>query len=216
VVSSKLSPLQHEFIDAFFSEPSAFFLTGGAALAGFVLGHRSTDDVDLFSPAVETMERAVEHLRRAADRISATVEGIQEAPEFRRFAIRKGGEMTLVDLVIDRAPQLVSDKDQVGVIRIDPTREIAANKLTALLGRTAPRDLVDLFALIDHGHPLQDVLTDARYKDGAVDPATLAWVLSRWRLGPQTPLPEGVTLEEIDLLRERLIEELMRLAVPER
>ena len=64
MVSSKLSPLQHAFVDAFFSEPSSFFLTGGGALAGFHLGHRTTDDLDLFSPPVETMELAVQRLRR--------------------------------------------------------------------------------------------------------------------------------------------------------
>ena len=50
MVSSKLSALQQEFLDACFSEPSAFFLTGGAALGGYHLGHRLTDDLDLFSP----------------------------------------------------------------------------------------------------------------------------------------------------------------------
>jgi hypothetical protein len=152
VVSSKLSPLQHAFVDAFFSEPPSFFLTGGGALAGFHLGHRTTDDLDLFSPPVEAMELAVQRLRRAAAGIGATVEGVQEAPEFRRFAVHCGAETTLVDLVIDRAPQLVVNKELIGRIRVDSPREIAANKIAALLGRTAPRDLVDLFALIDRGH----------------------------------------------------------------
>jgi hypothetical protein len=66
VVSSRLSALQHDFVEAFFSEPSAFFLTGGGALAGYHLGHRFTDDLDLFSPPAESMELAVQRLRRAA------------------------------------------------------------------------------------------------------------------------------------------------------
>jgi hypothetical protein len=59
VVSSRLSALQHDFVDAFFSEPSAFFLTGGAALAGYHLGHRFTDDLDPFSPPAESIAAGV-------------------------------------------------------------------------------------------------------------------------------------------------------------
>jgi predicted nucleotidyltransferase component of viral defense system len=214
VVSSRLSALQHDFVDAFFSEPSAFFLTGGAALAGYHIGHRFTDDLDLFSPPAESMELAVQRVRRAAAAIGATVESIQEAPEFRRFSVGRGTDTTLVDLVIDRAPQLLVDKESVGRVRIDPQREIAANKITALLGRTAPRDLVDLFALFDRGHTLEAALADARTKDAAVDAATLAWVLSQWRLGPYIPLPLGVSLDDIERMRTQLIERLLVLAVP--
>ena len=214
MVSSRLSALQHDFVEAFFSEPSAFFLTGGGALAGYHIGHRFTDDLDLFSPPAEPMELAVQRLRRAAAAICATVESVQEAPEFRRFSVQRGTDTTLIDLVIDRAPQLVVDKELVGRVRIDPQREIAANKITALLGRTAPRDLVDIFALFDRGHTLEATLADARTKDAAVDPGTLAWVLSQWRLGPSVPLPIGVSLDDIERMRTQLIERLIALAVP--
>lgn len=214
VVSSKLSSLQHAFVDAFFSESSSFFLTGGGALAGFHLGHRVTDDLDLFSPPTEAMELSVRRLRRAAATIGAKVDAVQETPDFRRFAVSREAETTLIDLVIDRAPQLIAEKELIGRIRVDSPREIAANKITALLGRTAPRDLVDLFALFGLGHKLEDALADARTKDGAVDPSTLAWVLSQWRLGPDVPLPAGVSLADIERLRAQLIDQLMHLAVP--
>jgi predicted nucleotidyltransferase component of viral defense system len=214
VVSSKLSALQQELVDAFFSEPSSFFLTGGGALAGYYLGHRFTDDLDLFSPPVESMELAVQRLRRAASAVGGTVEAVQEAPEFRRFAVRRATDVTLVDLVIDRAPQLFVDKVLLGNVRLDSEREIAANKITALLGRTAPRDLVDMFALFDRGHTLETALADARTKDAAADPATLAWALSQWRLGSSVPVPLGVTLEDVERMRGHLIEQLLVLAVP--
>jgi hypothetical protein len=160
------------------------------------------------------MELAVQRLRRAAAAVGATVEAVQEAPEFRRFTVTRGADMTLVDLVIDRAPQLVADKELVGDVRVDPEREIAANKITALLGRTAPRDLVDLFALLHRGHALESALADARRKDAAVDPGTLAWVLSQWRIGPDVPLPVGISLDDIERMRASFIERLLMLAVP--
>jgi hypothetical protein len=201
-------------LEAFFSEPSAFFLTGGAALVGFYLGHRLTEDLDLFSPPVESMELAVQRLRRAAALSGATVQSVQDAPEFRRFAMVRAEEVTLVDLVIDRAPQLVVDKPLMGRVRIDPAREIAANKISALLGRTAPRDLVDLSALLAQGHTLEGTLADAQTKDAAANPATLAWVLSQWRLGPSVPLPVDVSLDDVEQMREQLIQRLLVLAIP--
>lgn len=214
MVSSKLSALQHELVEAFFSEPSAFFLTGGGALAGYHLGHRFTDDLDLFTTPVESMDMAVQRLRRTVASIGATVESIQEAPDFRRFSVQRGADTTLVDLVIDRAPQLKAAKELVGHVRIDSQREIAANKIAALLGRTAPRDIVDLFALFERGNTLETALADARTKDSAVDPGTLAWVLSGWRLGPDVPLPVGVSLDGVEQMRTELIERLLALAVP--
>ncbi len=44
-----LSALQQDVPAAFFSREHRFFLTGGAALAGFYLGHRETHDLDLFT-----------------------------------------------------------------------------------------------------------------------------------------------------------------------
>ena len=48
-MQSKLRPLQQKFLQAFFSKEKRFFLSGGAALAGFYLGHRETHDLDLFT-----------------------------------------------------------------------------------------------------------------------------------------------------------------------
>jgi hypothetical protein len=42
---SKLTAFQREVLDAFFQRERGFFLTGGAALAGFHLGHRTTEDL---------------------------------------------------------------------------------------------------------------------------------------------------------------------------
>jgi hypothetical protein len=47
--NSKLGLLQKRFLTAFFSRERRFFLTGGAALSGYHLGHRDTHDLDLFT-----------------------------------------------------------------------------------------------------------------------------------------------------------------------
>ena len=66
---------------------------------------------------------------------------------------------------------------------VDSLREIAANKVCALLGRAEIRDLVDLRAILQKGFDLASVLRDAERKDGGVSPATLAWVLDSLCIG---------------------------------
>ncbi len=95
----------------------------------FYLGHRQTKDLDLFATPDVDMEDGVRALLSSAQALGAVTELIQQSPDFRRFGVRRGDDLTLVDLVIDRAPQIVSDKPCVDHIRIDPAREIAANKL---------------------------------------------------------------------------------------
>ena len=44
-----LTALQRELLAQFFANESAFHLSGGAALVGYYLHHRTTSDLDLFT-----------------------------------------------------------------------------------------------------------------------------------------------------------------------
>jgi hypothetical protein len=185
--ASLLTLLQQQVLEAFFRLEKRFFLSGGAALAGFHLAHRRTHDLDLFTTAdiIEDGERA---LALAADALGATIEKIQTAPDFRRRIVRRGEEAVVVDLVRDRAPQGPLPKQIFGDIRVDPPQEILANKLCTLLSRSELRDLIDVYALERAGFRVEDALPLAEKKDAGLTPAQLAWVLSQIDL---TSLPEG-------------------------
>ncbi|MEZ4410266.1 MAG: nucleotidyl transferase AbiEii/AbiGii toxin family protein [Polyangiales bacterium] len=207
--------MQRDLLRAFFERTQRFFLTGGAALAGFYFGHRRTKDLDLFAaPGVELREGAVA-LMAAASSVGATMTVLRESADFMRYMSARGDDQTLVDLVIDRAPQVADEKPPFGVVRVDSLREIAANKLCALLDRVEGRDLVDLRELLSAGLSLEDMLRDAQRKHAGADPATLAWVLGGWRLPPSAALPEGATIESVDEFREELVRRLARLALPD-
>ena len=87
-----LSPFQWRVLRAFFERERAFFLTGGAALAGFHLGHRTTGDLDLFSVDDEGFERGPHVMGAVADAIGAELLVRQDAPGFKRFALLLDGE----------------------------------------------------------------------------------------------------------------------------
>lgn len=148
----------------------------------------------------------------AASAIGASA--LRASGDFKRYVVVRGEETTLVDLVIDRAPQ-IADKVSFGPIRVDTAREIAANKLCALLDRVELRDLVDLRLLLAGGMKLEEVLADALQKHAGADPATLAWVLSSARFAPTAPIPDGTSREAIDGFRRDLVDALTRLALPD-
>lgn len=210
----RLTPLQRDLLGAFFSRSPRFFLTGGAALAGFHLRHRQTMDLDLFAgPDVDVHEGA-EALLEGAKAIGATATALRESADFRRYLVARGAEQTLVDLVVDRAPQLAVEKVRFGDVRVDSLREIAANKVGALLDRVEGRDLYDLQMMLGAGLSLDAILRDALQKHAGADPATLAWTLGSWRLPASAALPEGVTHAEIEAFREDLVRTLAHLALP--
>jgi len=118
-----------------------------------------------------------------------------------------------VDLVIDRAPA-VDAPVAVGRIVIDSMREIAANKLCALLGRGEIRDLVDLKCLLDRGITLESALGDAARKDAGADAATLAWLLDQLSIARDARVPGGVDAAELERFRVDLVRRLRRIAFP--
>src|SRR5262249_3933175 len=150
--------------------------TGGGALAGFYLRHRTTDDLDLFSALELDLAEPARALDDAAHALGATVAPRTTYADFRRVVVTRGSEICIVDLVVDRAPAVDPAKASFGAVRVDTEREIAANKICTLLSRSEIKDLVDLTALVRHGIDLDQAFADARKKDGGAEPATLAWV----------------------------------------
>lgn len=159
-----LDSFQQAVLEGFFRREGGFFLTGGAALAGFHLGHRATKDLDLFTTE-DRLEDGASALIDISDELGATLEELRTAPTFRRFLLRRGDESVIVDLVHDLAPQIFPDKLSIGQIRVDPPEEILANKLCALLARAEIRDIVDVLTLEKHGFSIEAAMENAAKKD---------------------------------------------------
>jgi predicted nucleotidyltransferase component of viral defense system len=213
LIDSKLSALQTDLLHEFFRYEQGFFLSGGAALAGFLLGHRSTTDLDLFcaSNRLDDGDRA---LRQAAEGLGATLENIQTTADFRRRLVRRGSESVLVDLVHERVPQGSPEKLSFGEIRIDPPQKILANKLCTLLSRSEVRDLVDVMLLERAGFSIEQAFPLAQAKDGGLTPAQLAWVLSEIRVGDDARIPGGVSAPELREFIDGLRSRMARLGFP--
>lgn len=129
----------------------------------------------------------------------------------RGFALTGGGALIGFHY---SGPNVDAHIDEHGAIRVHSLREIAANKLCALLGRGEIRDLVDLRAILERGLELRAVLADAERKDGGMSAAALAWVLDSLRIGSEAELPGGVSAGELERFRSDLVRRLRDLALP--
>ena len=210
---NSLTQLQKELLAAFFDREKGFFLTGGGALAGFYFGHRTTDDLDFFSAPGPSLDDAQHALEDAAASCGATTKTVRSFQEFRRLVASRGDGQCIVDLVIDRAPVIDPEKARFGTLRVDTLREIAANKVCTLIGRSEIKDLVDFERLMRSGINLEQALADAQRKDAGADPGTLAWVLDQIVIGPEARLPGRVDPERLTAFRDELVKELRALAL---
>ena len=212
---SKLGELQQRFLQAFFLKETRFFLTGGAALAGFYLGHRETHDLDLIT-LTDAMEEGSVAIAEVAREMGAKLESIQTSPDFRRYMLTHKSEAIVIDLIREHVAQIIPDKPVIGIVRIDPPEEILANKLCALLGRAEIRDLIDVRALEISGYSVESALPAAASKDAGLTPGQLSWVLSQITLGDDLIPPGGLSVQELRIYLDDLVARLIRLAFPKK
>lgn len=212
--SARLSILQRDVLRAFFEREKGFYLTGGAALAGYHLGHRETTDLDLFTGDPSAFERARHVLQDLAVAMGATLQIIQDAPGFLRVTLDRHGEVLVIDLVRDLSFQLHPTKLSFDGIAVDSADEILANKLTAIVGRAEERDLVDVMMLERAGLRIEDALAAALAKDGGCTPANLAWLLSEAVIPDGAALPGGARADDVRAWLKDVIRRLRRAALP--
>lgn len=163
-------------LDAFQAEVAAialgvaaahgFALAGANALVAHGIVDRKTKDVDLFSNEPGAPGAVAAAVQSALTEAGYDAE-VTRAPEhnmgeFARLIIRRGEEAMELDLARDwrRWPPV---NLQVGpVLHID---DAVSSKVTALVGRQAPRDFIDIAAALDHGYRRADLMRLAFDRD---------------------------------------------------
>ena len=216
--SEWLSPLQRDFLHRFFATTSGprFFLTGGTALSAFYLHHRVSVDLDLFTLddlALNEGEVVVPQL--AAD-LGCRVGRSRRTEHFAQFLLEpERGDPLLVELVRDFGPQYGEHLVAEGVV-VDSMVNIGANKLTAILGRTEPKDFVDLYFLLQAGLDFDDLLAKAQTKDTGMQPFFLAATLLQVRQLPRLPITTPpLSRAELEAAMLRLADSLFDRIRPE-
>ncbi len=208
---SLLSPLQHAFLDEFFKQPigQEFFLTGGTALAEYYLHHRYSEDIDLFTLNNTALADALVSMPAIARDLGATYEERVRTTSFQQAFLFSQGEELKIDFVRDVGTQFGAHQ-RVGNVIVDAELNIAANKVTAIFGRTAPKDFVDLYFLLQKGYALDELMRLAQEKDLGFTEFYFAGSLNQIRQVHALPrMIKPLTLEELRAFYEPLAAQIM-------
>jgi hypothetical protein len=220
MADDRLTPLQRRILRVLAGMTPPWTLTGGGALVGIHLGHRTTRDLDLFwrsRPALGHAASEAQALLRA-DGLDVAV--LRTAPMFGEFRVSDDEETCIVDLVAEPfAPIAPPQRATLGdaEILVDSMHEILVSKLTALLGRTELRDLIDVRALLEAGADLVAALQDGPKKDAGFSAITLAWILHTFDIPPLAHAL-GWSAEQtasLDAFRRQFIDRLTGITRPE-
>jgi Nucleotidyl transferase AbiEii toxin, Type IV TA system len=134
--------------------------------------------------------------------------------------VRSRARLADRDLELDFVHEPVADLEkppaQIDGIVVESLKDLRAAKLTCILSRSEPRDLVDLLFLDRAGFPPENDIALALRKDGGIDPGVLAWLLGQFPVKPLPIMLSPLSEEELLVFRDSLRERFRRLAVPER
>ncbi|OGC12554.1 hypothetical protein A3D23_02475 [candidate division WOR-1 bacterium RIFCSPHIGHO2_02_FULL_53_26] len=147
------------------SRLSGYYLSGGTALAEYYLRHRISDDLDFFiydEPDSIFLPEFAEKLKALLRSSSIRFERLHDRYQF-YFSLHDRGELK-IEFARYHFKSLLEPRNINGV-RIDSFRDIAANKLMAMLDRFDPKDFIDLYYIIQQTS-LDELRQDAEKKFG--------------------------------------------------
>ncbi len=186
-------------------------LGGGAALAGAYLGHRMTGDIDLFVHDPENMRALIGLLPDAAADAGVSVSLLRDVGHLVRAQLEApDGNHIEVDVVHEPVADISTPPPPLEGIVIESLPDLRASKLTCILSRSEPRDLVDLYFLDQAGFPPERDLELALHKDAGVDPGVLAWLLTQFPTHPLPAMLEPLSSDQLEKFRDELAERLRR------
>lgn len=172
-----------------------FYLTGGTALGRCYLGHRYSDDLDLFVNDHKSFKKqcnsAVTSLKkRWPCDISTT------SASFVRIFIEEGALELKVDFVNDVPFHFGEIKSFPIFHRVDSWRNVLSNKLCAL-SRLEAKDVADILFIARHyAFEWEHLMNEAREKDLWVDPLEICQLISRF---PAEMLENIKWIEKVNL-----------------
>ena len=175
-----LSGFQDTFLHFFASLPDQerFYLTGGTALAEYYLGHRLSDDLDLFTSEAGLIVPFSYRVEQAAQAAGMEIAVVRRFASFVEFQVNQGENKLKVDLALESpfrfAPTELSDTG----VWVNDFQDIQTDKILAFFGRAEPRDAIDLYFLLQKTS-FAELAELARQKDTGFDLYWFAIALNR-------------------------------------
>ena len=163
-------------IPAFSDTP--FYLTGGTALSRGYYSHRYSDDLDYFvnyhPNFMKISDVQTDKIRKIFNNIKIAV---KDKYFYRVFVADEKLKIEMINDVPSHAGTLINHPE-LGLI--DSKENILANKLTAVVDRALPKDIVDIYFLLKDGFDLKRALTDAESKAAGIAPLLIAKIFAEF------------------------------------
>lgn len=138
-----LYPLQNKVLKTISLLKTPFYLTGGTALSRCYFNHRYSDDLDLFmNKNSEFVELCKKITRNLEDKYKLEVITRSES-----YVSLKVNKILKVDLVNDVKYRYGKLKKDSFFSKIDNIENILSNKISALISRDEPKDVVDIWII---------------------------------------------------------------------
>lgn len=161
-----LTQLQKKLLELFAESKLAkqYYLTGGTALAAFHLKHRLSEDLDFFAKTAAPLETVEKFCHDAVVELGLKTPTLTRLYDRRIFIFPMGKAELKVEFTEYPYNQL-NPVITIGGVNVDSIRDIAANKIIAILDRFEPKDYVDLAVLLKK-FTLKNMIDDAHQKFG--------------------------------------------------
>lgn len=169
-------PLQDRVIEAFKDSP--FYLTGGTALSRVYYHHRYSDDLDYFlndhPDFITISERCINKLSKIFQDVKVVISND------RFYRIFLSERRLKIELVNDVPAHFGSLTEHPKFGLIDSKENILANKITAVIDRCMPKDILDMYFLIKDGISLKETLININSKAAGIVPIYLAKIIAEF------------------------------------
>ena len=171
-----LYPLQDKVFPLFNNTP--FYLTGGTTLSRGYFNHRYSDDLVYFVNDYHEFLRISE---RQIEKLEAEFKEVKVALKDNNFCRVFIGEEKLKIEMINDVPAHAGQKVNHPLLGlIDSKENILANKITAVVDRILPKDIVDIYFLLKDGLSLKKSLIDAESKAAGISPLLVSKVFAEF------------------------------------
>lgn len=169
--------MQDKAIPAFRDSP--FYLTGGTALSRGYFNHRYSDDLDYFVNYHHDFQRLAQiHIDKLSQIFASKIEIDLKGEYF--FRIFVGEERLKIELINDVPSHAGNFLNHSVLGLIDSRENILANKLTAIVDRALPKDIVDIYFLLNDGLSIKKALTNAESKAAGTSPLLISKIISEF------------------------------------
>ena len=189
-------------------------LGGGCALSGAYLSHRLSGDVDLMCHEPSEVRLLMAELPAVARETGTKIELKRDAGTFVRASLKTADQSLELDVVHEAVTDLEITQPSIEGVVIESLADLRASKLTCILSRSEPRDLVDLLYLDRAGFPPERDLELALKKDAGIDPGVLAWLLGQFPIEPLPIMLQPLSSDDLLAFRIDLRERFRRAALP--